>query len=406
MRKFSLKPKCFSSFIQPDEYSNRRSSLQSMLPNNSTLLVPGFGLRYATGSIFYPFHQNTDLLYLTGFNEPNAFMFLKKSEMDMFVQPYDPMTEIWDGKRIGIEGAKVDYGASNAYPIHKLESSISALLNEDAIIITDLPLDSAPKINMLAGTFINTLASSATHISHPFQETANRCKAELRPVGTLIQQLRLYKSEAERNIMRTSGKIAGRAFAKAMKQTRPGLTEHQLHAILEYEIKMNGASGLSYVPVVASGKNALILHYVSNQDVLKDGDLVLVDCGAEYSNYASDITRTWPVNGKFTLAQSKLYQLVLDVQKKMISKCVAFEASADSLHEESFEMLRKGLSLLFDRTVSVREMRYLYPHHLSHYIGLDVHDTPSVPRSKPLEVGMTLTIGKMRLIRTWSIHSR
>jgi intermediate cleaving peptidase 55 len=267
----------------------------------------------------YPFHQSTDLLYLTGFNEPNACAILSNDEFLLFVQPQDPFTETWDGRRIGLEGAIQQYGATRSYPIDQIHGAIKNLLNQNTTIYTDLPIANEPQMNYLLGTHINTKSTSATHVDHHVVHRSSLFqKCTLKPLGVLLEQFRMFKSRNEMQLMRQSGRIAGRAFVKAMQQTKPGLSEHQVHAILEFEGKMQGATGLAYVPVVAGGLNSLILHYVQNQDLLRDGDLVLVDAGVEYGFYASDITRTWPVNGTFSDPQRALYQAVLTCQKQLI----------------------------------------------------------------------------------------
>ncbi|KAJ3255933.1 hypothetical protein HK103_005849 [Boothiomyces macroporosus] len=311
----------------------------------------------------------------------------------------------------GLEGAKEVFGADHAYPISSIELHLHDLLKSKKIdtIFTNLPLNQANEPSLLDGTHINTVSGSATHPSGNVEASdflsklrikkeyggfggwlsPNRVK--VKPLGTIIDSLRNIKSSSEINLMRNSGRIAGRAFQAAMRATKPGMTEHQIHATLEYEVKMQMGTGLSYVPVVASGKNALILHYVQNLQQLKDGDLLLVDAGAEYGGYASDITRTWPVNGKFSPAQREVYTAVLKVQKEMIKKSV-INATLDGLQYETYEMLKEELSRILKRTIGSREMNTLYPHHVGHYIGLDVHDTASISRSKPLEEGMCITI--------------
>jgi intermediate cleaving peptidase 55 len=192
-------------------------------------------------------------------------------------------------------------------------------MKRNTTIYTDLPIAQEPQMDVLLGTHINTKSTSATHVEHNVVHRNSLFQScTIQPLGVLLEQFRLFKSHNEIQLMRQSGRIAGRAFVKAMQQTKPGLSEHQLHAILEFEGKMQGATGLAYVPVVAGGQNSLILHYVQNQDVLRDGDLVLVDCGVEYGFYASDITRTWPVNGTFSEPQKALYQAVLTCQKELI----------------------------------------------------------------------------------------
>ncbi|KAL2919363.1 aminopeptidase [Polyrhizophydium stewartii] len=449
--------------ISRDEYAVRRLQLAKAIGPQAAAVVPGYGLRYATGGIFYPFHQSTNLLYLTGFNEPDCGCIIESATKDpsehrflMFVQPADRRTEIWDGPRAGIEGARTHFGATAAYPIEAFEDALRQLNASAATrrLYSDLPLtqrsagsasrslsgsaDSASGStpSLLENTHIKVSSSSATHVdkdasvskmllgraelhgrADPFFElaaaqpssssaapgrtfsnpwTTGRDTAQgttVKPLASLIDMLRLYKSPAEIQVMRQAGRITGRAFVEAMRATKPGTTEHQLSAVLEFHLRMQGADGFAYVPVVAGGRNALTLHYVQNKQMLRDGDLVLVDAGGEYGHYASDVTRTWPVNGKFTAAQKKLYESVLRVQKHIIKQCTeAARTTLDQLQYETAGMLQEEISALLGRPVSMGEMNALYPHHVSHWLGMDVHDTGSVSRSTRLSEGMVVTI--------------
>lgn len=177
-----------------------------------------------------------------------------------------------------------------------------------------------------------------------------------------------------------------------MKYCRPGISEHELQAFLEFSCKKRGATRMAYVPVVAGGARSLIIHYVSNNSIINDGDLILVDAGAEYGGYCADITRTFPVNGKFTKAQREIYQAVLDANKLAISRCKANAMSLDKIHNESVEFLYARLQNLFKRRVSFAEIQNIYPHHIAHYLGLDVHDTFSISRDIPLKKNMVVTM--------------
>ena len=301
------------------EYEKRRWEIIEKLPQKSIAIIPGFGLRFATNSIFYPFHQQTDIFYLTGFNQPDSAMILASRDLHsqlnpftMFCQPYDPQTEIWDGPRAGIEGAIEVFGASQAHPIATFEYRLKKFIAEASIstVFTNLPLNQPETSNhLLEGTHIQAESTSATHGKN-IQASKELASVRLDSTSTkgwfsrtptikvktlkgFVDELRLIKSSAEIDLLRQSGRIAGRSFTEAMKQTKPGMTEHQIHSILEFNSKMQGATSLSYVPVVAGGLNALTLHYVNNTQILKDGDLLLVDCGCEFNGYASDITRTW-----------------------------------------------------------------------------------------------------------------
>lgn len=179
---------------------------------------------------------------------------------------------------------------------------------------------------------------------------------------------------------------------EAMKATRTCKGEHQIAATFEYHGKMDGATDISYVPVVACGTNALVLHYVENDSLLQGGKLVLVDAGVEVNGYVSDISRTWPVNGVFSEAQKEVYEMVLEVQKRVITFAVIGNESLDGLQEMTHRLLHSGLERIFGRMVTKREMASIYPHHVGHYMGLDVHDTPTVSRRRIFEHGMVITI--------------
>ncbi|KAJ3303422.1 hypothetical protein HDV03_003790 [Kappamyces sp. JEL0829] len=411
------------------EYASRRAKIISKLPSKSLCIIPGYGLRYATNSIFYPFHQQTDQFYVSGFNQPDSAMAsslilgvtvlaspdLGTSPFTMFVKPYDPNTEIWDGpcvsfvkidSQAGLDGARAIFGADEAFTIASFESTLKSMVQKLGIktILTDLPLLEPANTSLLRETHI-TLGGSATHQTKieaspelararldPPSSSWFSSSPKVKPLGGLIEELRCVKSSSERDLMREAGRIAGRAFVQAMRDTRPGGMEQHIHATLEYHGRMNGATGLSYVPVVGSGTNALTLHYVQNNCQLRDGDMVLVDAGVEYNGYASDITRTWPINGVFSQAQRELYTVVLRVQKSLIKKAIVGEVTLNSLQHDTFSMLRQELSALFGRTIGIREMDKLYPHHVGHWIGLDVHDTSNISRGRRLEEGNCITI--------------
>eukprot|EP00842_Homolaphlyctis_polyrhiza_P003567 jgi/Hompol1/4210/HPOL_003517-RA len=348
----------------------------------------------------------------------------------MYVQPDNPESRIWDGPRSGLAGAVDLFGAAEAKHVSKFEEWLSATTRSEKAptLFSDLPLTTEFPPSPLDGTaikannasavcvsaddssvssaFINYKPGPVIHDSSPSSTptlrnlTANwmhgdqaDSSSRLKPLAPIIDNLRLYKSPSEIALMRQAGRVSAKAFLSAMRMTRPGITEHQISATLEYQARMHGASGLAYVPVVAGGRNALILHYVQNQQMLKDGDLLLVDAGAEYAGYCSDVTRTWPVNGKFSEPQRQLYQILLHVQKYMISQCnEKSNTSLNQLHNESFFMLKDGLTRLFGRSIGHSEMETLYPHHLGHWLGMDVHDTASISRNTVLKEGMVVTI--------------
>lgn len=213
---------------------------------------------------------------------------------------------------------------------------------------------------------------------------------KVKPLRPLVNELRAIKSEAEIKNMRRAGKHSGRAITDAMRQSFS--LEKDLDSFLDYWFKQDGCDGPAYVPVVAGGINANTIHYVSNDNVLKSGDLVLVDAGAEYGGYITDISRTWPVNGKFSPAQRDLYNTVLSVQRNCVSLCRENSGlNLDKLHKIATSTLSEGLKQLgFDMSGSAIDV--LFPHHVGHYVGLDVHDSPGFPRNRPFQKGMCVTV--------------
>ncbi|KAJ3173598.1 hypothetical protein HDU88_002685 [Geranomyces variabilis] len=394
--------------IAAEEYAARRARLVSRIADNGTVIVPGYGLRYATNEIFHQFHQHTDLFYLCGIDEPDCALVLEKTttgrgyKMILFVRPRDLKREMWDGPRAGLEGAKRYFGADEARDIDTLPAYIDALPSSSSgPVYTDLPTGSTAssrleqmhirtgdaKSNPRDGGITSVLKQKLSGIS------GAQNAAAFKPLNPLLCELRLIKSPAEIAVMRQAGRISGRAFVDMMKATKPGVGEHDLWAVADHSVRRRGASRLAYVPVVAGGKNALTIHYVLNDQLLSDGTMVLVDAGGEYGGYASDVTRTWPVNGKFTKEQAALYNAVLRVQRACIAKCTGDAAvSLDDLQRDAFELLRAECSALFGRTLCNKELNSLYPHHVGHWLGLDVHDTQSVRRTARLQPGMVVTL--------------
>ncbi|KAI8353270.1 peptidase M24, structural domain-containing protein [Choanephora cucurbitarum] len=355
------------------------------LPEGSTVVSVGYSTRYMTNNIFYPFHQNTDFWYLSGFNEPDAAMILEKDasrergyKQTMFVLPKSASAELWDGPRTGVDAAKELFGADEAYDNTRFQQHLKTVLASAKHIFMDSPGN------------MPSLASNEN--TKKLIETGLKLQTIL-PLSKVVQELRMIKSTSEVEIMKKSGMISSKAFIEAMKWTKPGLTEAQLWAKFDYEIRMRGASILAYVPVIAGGPNALSMHYVRNDMELRDGDLVLVDCGGEYNGYASDITRTWPVNGKFTDPQKELYQAVLNVNKACIKLCTEVNSiSLHGIHSQSVKLMKQELDKIGFKATAWDIERILYPHHVGHYLGLDVHDLHSLDRSRKLKENMVVTI--------------
>jgi len=386
--------------ISKFEFKERRRRMLRLISNTAAgkkfdkhaIIILGSPMKIMSGDIPYPFHQNSDFLYLTGFKEPDAALILETKENDplpdhnmiMFVKPRDPRREIWDGPVSGLDAAISFFGASESYPISSLSSIINERYggNRHCLWYNLADNTTNPRLHSEIMNLLNT---------KKFQYPA------LQSLGHNLQILRMIKSNQEIELMKKSANIASNAFSRVMLSSRPGLEEHILHAIFEYECKIHGAQLLAFPPVVASGLSANTLHYISNAHIARDGDLMLMDAGCEYNGYVSDITRTWPVNGKFTLEQKELYEIVLRVQMKCIELCKV-GVSLDEIHQQMISTL--GIELqnigFIPENLTERELRKAVaefcPHHVGHYLGMDTHDTPLIHRGIPLQSGMVITI--------------
>ena len=359
------------------EYHHRRAALARRLPQNSVAVLAASTLKYRSGAVFYDFHQDPNFYYLTGFNEPEAVAIIEKGHSDveytfhLFVRPKDERAELWDGARSGVQAAQDVFNADEAGDIGNVSSAISQLVDGAKAVYTDIghPRQKQPKVEGMAKL-----------LQH----------ANVRPLRPVMNELRLTKSNAELNCMRKAGSVSGAIISQAMASTPS--TEKQLWADLAYGFRTNGLDGEAYVPVIAGGRNALSIHYTRNDALLQDGEMVLVDAGGEYGGYITDITRSWPINGEFTDAQRDMYSMILKVQKTCISLCREdANTSLDKLHSICEHGLRDGLkSLGFD--LSGDAFDKLFPHHVGHYIGLDVHDAPGYPRTDKLKENQCITI--------------
>ncbi|KAF8929110.1 hypothetical protein BGZ47_001270, partial [Haplosporangium gracile] len=329
--------------LSAQEFELRRTLLMQSLPKGSIVISTSHRTRFMTNNIFYPFHQHTDFYYLCGFNEPDSALVLEKNDspkgykMTMFVAPKNANIEMWEGARTGIEAAKEVFGADEAIDANLFRYRIIDMASRHENVYFDypspsmfMPMDIAKKLHNKPASLMTRMkkvfgwdsAKPTTTIfafdSKPFLSKDSDAMATTKSLSPLIQEMRVVKSEAEIKIMRQAGEISGKAFIETMKFTNPQRLEHQVYARFDYECRMRGSQMMAYVPVVAGGSNALTMHYVNNDQPLHDGDLLLMDAGGELNGYASDITRTWPVNGKFTDAQKDLYGVVLHANKECI----------------------------------------------------------------------------------------
>lgn len=362
---------------------------------NSVAILPSAPEARRSNDTEYRYRQNSDFLYLTGFNEPQAIAVIApshdESKYTLFVRPRDPEREVWDGRRAGLEGAKDAYGADAAYTFAEFKEKLGDLLNGARNLYYRLG-DGNPELD-------SAVISQIARMRSMGRRGVEAPRTIIDP-GALLHEMRLFKTEEEIALMQRASDIASEAHREAMKQARPGMKEYEIEALVEYIFRRNGAAAPAYSSIVGSGANATILHYINNDAELKDGELLLIDAGAEYEGYASDITRTFPVNGRFTEAQRDIYELVLDCQEQCI-RMVAPGVTFDEMHQRSVEILTEGMTRLGllegDPKKLIEEEAYkkFYMHRLGHYLGIDVHDVGryhNEGESRPVEAGMVMTV--------------
>ena len=367
------------------------------MDDNSIAIIPAAHEVTRSYDSEFKFRQDSDFWYLTGFPEPDAVAVIdpmnKKAPYTLYVRPRDPEMETWFGRRQGTDGAMKNFGADKAFSIERFDKDLAALLDGHDVLYYRFSVD-------------KDLDAKILDYLHP--QRVRRLKTAYPPHTikdpTIITgEMRLHKSPEEVEMMQTAATIAAEAHILAMKKVKPGMTEGQVEALMEAYMKDKGASGVAYNSIVGGGDNATILHYVENNMPLKDGELILIDAGSEYKGYASDITRTFPVNGKFTPAQREVYDVVLDVQLK----CIEYTKTGNTVkgrQDYSIELLTEGmlkLGLLKGKAEDlIKKKAYMkyYMHGVGHYLGLDVHDAghyftdQGAKNSKPFAPGMVLTV--------------
>ncbi len=342
----------------------------------------------------YKFRVSNDFFYLTGYEEENAVLIFRpgmKPETTVFVMPKDPVMETWEGFLYGPDMAKTEFGFDQTYTVSKFEENAVALLTEGERVYYRMGLSDSDDKKILG--ILNKVLRKKGRKGHPFQT--------LLDPAVYLAEMRRIKDEQEIKIMQESGDIAARAHIELMKAVKPGMNERELAGLFIYQIMKQGASAEAYNSIVATGNNATTLHYVFNDCECKSGDLVLVDAGAEYKYMASDITRCFPVSGKFSQPQKDMYNEVLKVQKDMVD-LVKPGASFKELTEKANTALTESLMNLGffkgsskDEVLEKQTFKKYYPHGLGHYLGLDVHDIGYYEKNnepKPFEEGVVLTI--------------
>jgi Xaa-Pro aminopeptidase len=366
------------------------------MDENSIAIIPAAHEATRSYDTEYRFRQDSDFWYLTGFPEPDAVAVIdpaSKTPYTLYVRPRDLEMETWFGRREGTEGAVKNYGADRAFSIDRFDADLAKLLDGYEKLYYRFAVDKALDQKIL--NYLNTQRVRRLKTAYPPHTIVDPT--------IIIGEMRLHKDEEEVDMMQRAADIAAEAHVLAMKKVKPGMNEFQVESLIESYMRQKGASGVAYNSIVGGGANATILHYVENNMPLKDGDLILIDAGAEYKGYASDITRTFPVNGKYTKAQREVYDVVLDVQEQ----CIEYTKTGNTVkkrQEFSIELLTEGmkkLGLLKGNTRDlIKKKSYMkyYMHGVGHYLGLDVHDAgryftdQGAKSSKPFAPGMVLTV--------------
>jgi Xaa-Pro aminopeptidase len=383
--------------MSASDFRRRRRRLLDAMGPGSVAVIPAAKEVVRNRDVHYPYRQDSDFAYLTGFSEPEALMVLvpgrKAGELVFFCRPRDEARELWDGPRAGIEGAKNEYGADEAHPIEEADEVVPTLLENRERVYYPLARD--PELDLRMMDWIHAVRGKA--------RGGVRAPGELITVDKLVHEQRLVKDAAELRIMRKAARISAAAHRRVMRACRPGLWEYELEAEFVHTCALRGGRFQAYPPIVGSGANACVLHYVDNRHQLRDGDLVLIDAGCEYAGYASDITRTFPVNGRFSPPQRALYELVLAAQRAAIAKAVPGNRW-DAPHKTAVRVLTKGLVELGilpgtakDVPSLIKEEKYepFYMHRTGHWLGMDVHDVGDYKQGgkwRRLEPGMVLTV--------------
>jgi Xaa-Pro aminopeptidase len=375
-------------------FAARRKAYLEALGPDAVALVYSLPERIRNGDAHYSFRQHSDVLYLTGFAEPDATVILRPGaeteKVVMFVRPRDPEMETWDGRRAGLEGARERYGADVAYPAAELDQRIMDLIANCDELHYAFGLD--PDMDLRIAAALARLRKSEKRSKRP-----PRAVVDPRAV---LHELRLHKSPEELAILRKAAGISAEAHIAAMRAGRPGTFEYELEATINYTFRRHGGTGPGYNTIVGAGENATILHYVENRCAVADGDLVLVDAGCEYDHYTADLTRTWPANGRFTPEQRAVYEVVLETQKAAVAMAVP-GATIDQIYEHCVRKLTEGMIelRLLEGPASARieDVGYkkYFMHGASHWLGLDVHDVGAYFRggkARPLEPGMVITV--------------
>jgi len=376
------------------EYARRRKKLMDMMGDQSVAIIPTAPVTIRNRDVEFAFRPDSDFYYLTGYSEPEAVAVLipdrHHGEYVLFCRERDEMMETWNGRRAGLEGACSLYGANDAFPIEDMDDILPGLL-EDRDRIYYTMGNNAPFDHRVLGWVNQVRKRIRTGVKSP---------DEFITLNHLLHEMRLFKNRDEISLMRKAAKIAANAHKRAMRVCQPGMMEYQIEAEILHEFMRNGARSAAYPSIVGSGANSCILHYTENTDELKDGDILLIDAGAEYGNYASDISRTFPVNGHYSREQRQIYELVLEANLAAIDQVKPGKHWNDP-HDTAVHILTEGLLSLgilkgkLSTLIKEQEYKKYFMHRTGHWLGMDVHDVGDYKLEgawRKLEPGMVTTV--------------
>ncbi|MGZ8753963.1 MAG: aminopeptidase P N-terminal domain-containing protein [Acidimicrobiia bacterium] len=380
--------------MEYESFQERRRQLSDAI-GNGIAVIPAAGVHIRNDDVDHAFRQDSDFFFLTGFDEPDAVAVINPNHREeqyvLFVRPRDREMEIWNGYRAGVDGARTEFGADAAYPLSELAGKLREyLLGRDGLFYA---MGNSSHDGMVTAALAQARRFHARD-GRPVPDSVSDPHA-------ILGQMRNQKSDAEIEELRMACEISVKGHLEAMRFARPGLYEYQVQAALEYVFRVKGSPRVGYGSIVASGRNACILHYVENTRQMEAGDLLLIDAAAEYGYLSSDITRTFPVDGTFTAPQSAVYEVVLAAHQASIQKA-APGGSIKELHETSKRVLTEGLIELgllprtLDDSLAMHHYREFFMHGTSHWLGMDVHDaggymTPD-QTARPLQPSMVFTV--------------
>jgi Xaa-Pro aminopeptidase len=380
--------------MKQTEFKKRRKQLMQRIGKGNIALLGSSSTKIRNRDVQYPFRQDSDFYYLTGFSEPDALaVFIpgrEQGEYILFCREFDEAKALWEGAHAGLEGATKQFQADDAFPIDDLDEILPGMLENKHKVFYPMGRDSDLDHQLL--DWINHIkGQSRSGIVAP---------GELVSLEHILHEMRLFKSPEEIKLMRRAAEISAKGHIKAMQICKAGLYEYQIEAELIHHFMREGLRSVAYPSIVAGGKNACVLHYTENSDKLKNGDLLLIDAGAECDHYAADITRTFPVSGHFSEPQKQLYQLVLDAQSAAIEQ-IKPGVPWNNAHDASVETLTKGLVKLgllegkVKTLIKKEKFKQFYMHRIGHWLGMDVHDVGDYKLDQKwrlLEPGMVLTV--------------